>query len=395
MQIRTLARLAAVVMAAVGLFACERKAEPPAERLVLSPATFGTLPGWSDDRVAEAVAPLRASCSRFATQLEDTPVGPGGVAGTVADWRPACTRLNAVPAGDDATARAFFETWFTPYVASNGSESNGLFTGYYEVELQGARERSAAFPVPIYRRPPDLVSVDLGEFSERWKGERTAGRVADGRLRPYEDRAAIEAGALAGKGLELLWAADPIAVFFLHVQGSGRVLLPDGGRVRVGYAGQNGHRYVAIGRELIDRGALKREEVSLQSIRAWMEAHPEEAPALMNRNPSYVFFRELEGEGPVGSQGVALTAGRSLAVDRTHMPLGAPVWLDAEDPLNPTKRLQRLLVAQDTGGAIRGPVRGDVFWGFGPEAEERAGRMRSQGRYWLLLPRGVGPATAR
>ena len=193
---------------------------------------------------------------------------------------------------------------------------------------------------------------------------------------------------------EIVWVDDPVDAFFLQIQGSGRILFDDGTMMRVGYAAQNGHPYVAIGRELIARGALTRETVSMQSIRAWLVANPGEAAAVMNLNPSYVFFRTLEGDGPLGSEGVAVTPGRSLAVDRAFLAMGLPVWLDAEDPLDPTSRVRRLMVAQDTGGAIKGPVRGDVFWGHGPEAAERAGRMRSSGRYWVLLPRGVAPRVA-
>lgn len=382
----------ALALAALAVAGCERKPEEPQpDRLTLTPAGFADLPGWDADAVAQAVPAFKRSCDRLKGQPDDRRLGPDGAAGTVADWRPVCQRLAALPAGDDATARAFFEEWFRPYAAANGDRRNGLFTGYYEVELKGSRTPDPAFPTPLYRKPPDLVMVDLGEFSDKWKGERTAGRVVDGRLRPYEDRARIEAGSLNGKGLELLWAADPIAVFFLHIQGSGRVTFPDGSQMRVGYAGQNGHRYVAIGKELIDRGVLKREEVSLQSIRAWLRANPGEAAAVMDKNPSYVFFQELKGEGPMGAQGVALTAGRSLAVDRSFIPYGVPLWLDAEDPLDGSKRLQRLMVAQDTGGAIRGAIRGDVFFGHGAEAEGLASGMAERGRWFLLLPRGVVP----
>ncbi len=233
--------------------------------------------------------------------------------------------------------------------------------------------------------------MDLGDFRENLRGERIAGRVVDGRLKPMEDRAAISSGALRGRNLELVWVDDPVDAFFLHIQGSGRVVMDDGSVKRVGFDGQNGHPYVAVGRELIARGAMAREQVSMQSIRAWLKANPGEAQALMNANPSYVFFRPLGGEGPEGAQGVVLTPGRSLAVDRNFVPYGVPVWLDAEDPLDPAARVSRLMVAQDTGGAIRGPVRGDVFWGHGADAEERAGRMRSRGTYWLLLPRTVAP----
>ena len=191
---------------------------------------------------------------------------------------------------------------------------------------------------------------------------------------------------------------DPVDAFFLHVQGSGRIALAGGGELRVGYAGSNGRAYVSIGRALIERGAIAREDVSLQSIRAWLAAHPDEAAGVLALNPSYIFFRVLDGamddeDGPLGSQGVALTPGRSLAVDRRFLPLGAPLWLDimapAAEPGAPDRRVRRLVVAQDTGGAIRGPLRGDLFWGFGAEAESVAGRMKHQGRYFLLLPRGV------
>jgi membrane-bound lytic murein transglycosylase A len=245
--------------------------------------------------------------------------------------------------------------------------------------------------VPLYRKPDDLVMVDLGEFRENLKGERIAGRVIDGRLRPYEDRTRIEGGALKGRDLEMVWVDDPVDAFFLHIQGSGRITLEDGSVMRVGYAGQNGHPYIAVGRELIARGVLTKENVSMQSIREWLHANPGEASGLMNKNPSFVFFRPLDGEGPLGAQGVALTPGRSLAVDRSFVPYGLPVWLDAQDPLDGAARVRRLMVAQDTGGAIRGPVRGDVFWGHGADAELRAGRMKSPGRYYLLIPRTVIP----
>jgi membrane-bound lytic murein transglycosylase A len=359
---------------------------PPAPRLTLNAVGFGELPGWAADRQSDAVDALARSCRRLTSQPKDRSLG---IAGTVGDWVAPCSALAQVPAGDDAAARAWMEAWFQPYAAGNNGEAEGLFTGYYEAELHGARQSGGRYTVPLYRRPDDLVMVDLGEFRDELKGQRIAGRVVEGRLRPYEDRAAIESGALRGRGLEMLWVDDPVDAFFLQIQGSGRVMLEDGTSLRIGYAGQNGHPYVAIGRELIARGALTREAVSMPAIRDWLRANPQEADAVMNRNPSFVFFRELDGDGPVGAQGVALTPGRSLAVDRSFVPYGVPIWLDAEDPVDGEVRVQRLLVAQDTGGAIRGPVRGDVFWGHGPEAEHRAGLMKSRGRYFLLLPKTV------
>jgi membrane-bound lytic murein transglycosylase A len=243
--------------------------------------------------------------------------------------------------------------------------------------------------VPLYGLPGDLVQIDLGQFAPDLKGRSIAGRVENGRLRPYPDRAAIEAGHLNGKGLEILWVDDAADAFFLQVQGSGRVALAEGGVARLGFAGHNGLGYVAIGRLLIDAGKIPREAMSMQAIRAWLAANPAEAATLMRRNPRYVFFREIAGDGPLGAGGVALTPGRSLAVDRKFVPLGAPVWLDTVEPGAEAKPLRRLVVAQDVGGAIQGPVRGDLFLGSGEAALEQAGRMRSPGGYYLLLPKAA------
>jgi peptidoglycan lytic transglycosylase A len=273
-----------------------------------------------------------------------------------------------------------------------------LFTGYYEPVLNGSRRRSARYPVPLHVAPPELRRVDLGRFNPDLAGYAIYGRVADGEFVPYYSRAEIEDGALAGRRLELLWVDDPIAKFFLQIQGSGQVRLDDGEVVRVGYASQNGQPYRAIGRDLVESGALRQDEVSLQSIRAWLEAHPQAAAAMMARNPSYIFFREhpelAASDGPLGSEGVPLTAGRSLAVDRRYLPLGAPLWLETTAPWPDGEApLRRLMVAQDTGGAIKGVVRGDVYWGAGASAEAVAGRMKSQGRYAILLPRALVPTS--
>ncbi|HYC03943.1 MAG TPA: murein transglycosylase A [Azospirillaceae bacterium] len=368
-------------------------AEPPPARLTLTTASFQDLPGWARDDQSQALPALARSCDRLLKQPPDRTLGPDGAAGRIADWAAPCAALKQVRAGDPAAARAFFEQWFVPRLAANNGEPDGLFTGYYESQLRGSRTRQGPYQTPLYRKPPELVMVDLGEFREHLKGERVAGKVVDGRLRPYDDRKAIVGGALKGRNLELLYVDDPVEAFFLQVQGSGRVLMDDGSELRIGYDGQNGHPYVAIGRELVARGAMPKEQVSMQSIRAWLAANPGEAAALMDKNPSYVFFRLLEGEGPIGAQGVPLTPGRSLAVDRSFVPYGVPLWLDAEDPVDARARISRLMVAQDTGGAIRGPVRGDVFWGHGRDAEHRAGLMKSKGRYWLLVPRAAVPAS--
>jgi len=364
-------------------------AGPRAPHLTLTPQRFSDLPGWHDDHVAEGLAALLRSCAELGKRADSAVFGPPELHMTVADWRPACAAA-AQTAQDDESARHFFERYFIPYLAGNNGESEGLFTGYYEPLLHGARERGGAYQTPLLKRPPDLVTVELGRFRPAWRGERIAGRVVHGALLPYQSRAQIVHGALDPLHLTLLWVDDPIGAFFLQVQGSGRVELSDGSTVQLGYDGQNGQPYVAIGKLLADRGVMPRAAVSLQSIRAWIEAHPTEGPALMDENPSYVFFRVLAGDGPVGSEGVVLTPGRSLAVDRRFIPLGAPVFLatTGDAPLH------RLMVAQDTGGAITGPVRGDVFWGFGAEAEAKAGGMRAEGCYYLFVPAGINPVIA-
>jgi membrane-bound lytic murein transglycosylase A len=312
----------------------------------------------------------------------------------------------------DSTARRFFQTQFRPYQVVGGGDPEGLFTGYFEPQLQGARQQSARFSEPLHRRPPELVRVDLSAFSGDLS-ETIYGTVKGQQLVPYATRKEIDNGALAGRGLALAWVDDPIDKFFLQIQGSGRVLLPDSTVLRVGYDGENGHPYRAIGRDLIAMGEVPREEMSMQAIRAWMEAHPDRRDALMYRNPSYIFFRSLgtldPGLGPLGAQGVALTPEYSLAVDPRYIPYGAPLWLQTRRPAFPDTAQQdtptqdtpmqevpgvpmrRLMIAQDTGGAIRGAVRGDVFWGAGDRARSIAGRMQHAGRYAVLLPAALDP----
>ncbi len=383
-------RAAGWLAAALALAACAPTTTPTptppsappaaAERATLTRAGFQDLPGWADDDVGAALSALQRSCAVIVRGADDRPVGPDGIAGTVADWRGPCSALPQ-PAG----ARAFFEQQFRPFRVTANAGATGLFTGYFEPELTGSLARHTANAAPLYRRPADLVMVELGDWRTDLRGQRVAGRVVDGRLTPYATRADIDRGALTGQGLELLWLDSAIDAFFLHIQGSGAVRLPDGRTIRVGYAAQNGHAYVPIGRPMVQQGLLPADGVSMQSIRSWLEANPERAAAIMQLNPSYIFFR-LTPDGPIGAQGVTLTPGRSLAIDPAFIPLGAPIWLDVEDSEAPRGRVQRLVIAQDTGGAIRGPVRGDVFWGTGTAAGERAGRYRQQGGYWLLLP---------
>jgi membrane-bound lytic murein transglycosylase A len=365
------------------LSACQNVFPPSApEKLSLSSVEFADLPGWDSDHLSEALPALLRSCAilvrKPSTALPD-------MEGKAADWIRPCAVMAALPPGDDEASRAFFESWFRPWSVS---DHDGLFTGYYEAELRGARHRHGRYQIPLYARPRDLISVDLGDFKPEWKGKHIAGKVKGNRLEPYDDREEITEGSLAKRARVLLWVDDPIDAFFLAVQGSGRVRMSDGHVTRVGYDGANGQNYVAVGRLLADTGEIKK-PVTMQSIRAWLNAHPESADDVMNANPSYVFFRVLKTEGPIGAEGVALTPRRSLAVDASYVPLGLPLWLDTTDGMGAP--LQRLVVAQDTGGAIKGPMRGDFFWGFGKDAEAQAGAMQSPGHYYILLPKTVTP----
>ncbi|MBV1796743.1 murein transglycosylase A [Siccirubricoccus sp. G192] len=277
----------------------------------------------------------------------------------------------------EALLRDLLERRFQPFAAGEG-----LLTGYYEPELRGAEDPVPPFLVPLHGMPPEAPPPEATTLLP------VAGVPAPPLL---PDRAAIEAGALEGRGLELAWVDDPVEAFFLHIQGSGRILLRDGRVLRLGYAGRNGHPYRSIGRLLIDQGAIPREAMSMQAIRAWLAtAGPGAAAAVLRHNPSYIFFRPLEGlrpdQGPIGAMGVPLTPERSLAVDPGFIPYGAPVFVATRDPLDGAA-LHRLLVAQDTGGAIRGPARGDVFWGWGEAAAARAGLMREPSRVFVLVPR--------
>jgi len=361
----------------------------------LREVAFASLDGWNEDRHGEALTAFQKSCVKLLTlpDQRSLALAKGAPGGRVKNWRGSCQAALALRPTDSAGAKRFFETWFIPYAVRTGQvlDEEGLFTGYYEPELNGAWRRGGVFQIPLLARPVDLVSVSLGTFDSQLGGNTVWGRVANGRVAPYLDRAAIESGALGNLARPLLWVDNSVDAFFLHVQGSGRVRMQDGSVVRVGFAGKNGKPYRSIGRILIDDGEIPADRLTMGAIRAWVKAHPVKGAALLIRNPSYVFFRVLQGDGPMGAEGVALTPERSLAVDRRFMPLGAPVWLETHDPLNKRKPYNRLMVAQDAGGAIKGVVRGDIFFGAGQRATRRAGNMKRPGRYFIFLPHSVFP----
>jgi membrane-bound lytic murein transglycosylase A len=339
---------------------------------LLTKASFSDLPGWSAQNLQPALAAFQRSCAVIASKAPAEAMG--AFAGTAADWQAVCHRAS----GD---ARSFFEKNFTPYRLAG----EGLFTGYYEPQIAGSRSRHGAFQTPVYGLPGDLIKVDLGLFSPQLKGEQIAGRLDGQRLVPYDTRAQIDAKGLPTAPV-LFWCDDPIALFFLQIQGSGRVRFDDGGVARIAYAGTNGRPYTAIGRVLLKRGQLDKDKISLATIRAWLKANPALAQGVMEADQSFVFFQQAPlGDPSLGSpgvEGVPLTPRGSMAIDLRKNVLGAPYYV-AADPVH------ALLVAQDTGGAIRGQVRGDVFFGFGGDAESRAGGLKAQGRLFVLLPNGV------
>mgnify|MGYP005856588583 CR=1 FL=1 len=374
------------------LSGCDRLADQESQPLVLTEKSYDDLPNWNNDQHDKALRAMAISCERIVKKDSTQVFGPEPIFGSYADWQPPCQALLEAKAesfaGKPEAARIFFERWFKPYAARAGMFREGLFTGYYEPTLKGSRKKNPEYFYPLYKRPKDLIDINLGQFREDLKGRRIAGRIAGERLEPYADRRAIEAGGLP-HGEPIVFVNSAIDAFFLHIQGSGQVKLDDGTTVRVGYAGQNGWPYYAVGRELVKRGELEKEQVSLQSIRDWMKSYPDDAADLRALNPSYIFFRELEGNRPLGGEGVPLTPKRSMAIDHRLWAYGVPIWLRADHPIYTDKEFYQLMIAQDTGGAIRGPIRGDVFWGDDDDAALLAGYMKSDGEIWALLPRTI------
>jgi membrane-bound lytic murein transglycosylase A len=350
--------------------------KPEAETARYEARAFSDLPGWNGAQLEPSLRAFVAGCARF---------------------KRVCDMARGLPAGDERVARNFFETQFVPYaLVSSVSGDSGLVTGYYEPIIDGSRVAGPVHRYPIFGLPSDLVVVDLGNVVPETRGLRLRGRLDGRRLVPYYSRGEIDARGEAFPAPVIAWSADPVELFFLQIQGSGQVRLESGERIRVGFAEQNGHPYRSLGRHLVERGEMPLEQASMQGIKAWAAANPQKLQEALNQNPSYVFFRELPvTDGPIGALSIPLHSERSLAVDRRFVPLGAPVYLATTFPLS-EEPLQRLMAAHDTGGAIRGVVRADFFWGTGPDAGAQAGRMRQQGRMWLLWPIGEplppGPA---
>ncbi|MDP2330071.1 MAG: MltA domain-containing protein [Reyranella sp.] len=355
----------AALLAAAGILsACaESGVGVPEKRVAMAPISFNEIAGWADDRHAEALATFRRSCPKLTTGREVRIATDGGEKTiTPAEWKRICDAGAGIKAGDAKAARLFFEENFRPLVVT----VPGKFTGYFEPNLRGSRAPSRLFTVPVYRRPPDLTD------------------------KPYYTRAEIEQGALKGKGLEIAWVQDPVSLFEVQVQGSGRVQLAEGGTMTLGFDGSNNRPYTAIGAVLAEMGIMKREDATWPAIRDWLKRNPQKARDVMRKNERYIFFKDTKTAAPVGAQGVSLTAQRSMAVDPTFTPFGTPIWIDTRRPVTrkpgTTEPYRRLMIAQDAGAAIKGPARGDVFFGRGAQPADWAGRMNSEGRAIVLVP---------
>ncbi|HEX8574264.1 MAG TPA: murein transglycosylase A [Allosphingosinicella sp.] len=341
--------------------------KPPTAAL-LGVSAGPALPAIGEAEAARALQAFRISCPALTKRTDASGLT------RPEDWQPACAAAAAAP-----NPSAFFADHFEPIQVGDGA---AFATGYYEPEIAGSRTAQPGFEVPVYRKPADLVEVDAA--TAQAAGTPRRGRLENGIIVPYYERSEIEDGALAGRGLEIAWAADPIDFFFLQIQGSGRLRLPDGGVIRIGYAGQNGREYVGIGRLMKERGLLEPGKTTMQDLVAWLRAHPEEGRAIMRENKSYIFFQELTGPGPLGALNLPVTGRATVAADPAFVPLGAPVVLDLD-----RAEADGLWVAQDTGGAIKGANRFDTFWGAGAEAARIAGGMTGRGRAWILVPKGT------
>lgn len=369
----------------------------PEGQAELKAVQFSDIAGWRDEDHAAAFEPFHRSCEKIVA-VEEARQKSGKSDAAPHPLTDICLDALALPVRiDGSAARNFFEKHFIPH-RYEGQGLQGFVTGYYEPEVKGSRTRSEDYTVPVYRVPDDLEQLFSDEERARRNKEMTAGRRVNGEIAPYFDRKEIEQGALEGRGLEILWMADQVDAFYMHIQGSGRVILNDGSHVRLSYAAKNGHAYTAIGGILIRDNQITREKMSMEAVRSWLANNPDKARELMWENRSYIFFRELPNDpdapGPEGAQGVPLTPLRSLAVDTSIHAVGLPVWVDAPDlDLHEKPGFHSLMIAQDTGSAIRGPERGDIFWGSGDEAGALAGSTKHAAQFTIFHPKGVKPGS--
>ena len=358
--------------------------------LHLKTITFNQLPGWKNANTLKSLQAFNISCKTFLKKQPDAPVGSPYIPLTAKSWHPPCRAALLIDSTSNKQAKAFFEQWFVPVEFFYHNPVQGLFTGYYLPLVHGSLTKTDHYHTPIYRTPDDMITINLGLFDPALANRQFFGRLKGGTILPYYTREEINQGAISKSASVLAWVNSPIDRLFLEIEGSGFIELTDGSRMALGYASQNGASYTAVGRVLIQQGVMTKDKMSMQGIRHYLESHPDQIDSVINQNKSFVFFEKLSDDLAVGVQEIPLTPGYSLAVDRRWVPIGVPIWLNTTRPAyqkNQQKKLQRLMIAQDTGGAIRGMVRGDVFWGAGDKAADIAGKMNNTGYYWVLLPK--------
>lgn len=362
----------------------------PPQKLVLKNVAFNALPNWNASDTRKSFAAFQISCKAFLKQNPEKMVGSDFIHLQIKDWLPACQSLSTInPASKDQT-KSFFESWFEPVEFDDGKPVRGLFTGYYMPAIKGSLTRTDEFKVPIYGVPSNLITADVHDFDKKAPHKRIVGRVVGKKLVPYFTRKQINNGAIQNVAPVLAWIHSPVDRVFLEIEGSGIIDINNEKPLFVGYSAENGAPYTSIARVLIDKGAMTKDTASMQTIIHYFKSHPNRVDSVINQNQSFVFFQTSKQEAALGSQGVPLTPGYSLAVDRKWIPMGTPIWLNTTRPDHQSdnnKPFTRLMIAQDTGGAIRGSVRGDVYWGPGEKAQSIAGRMKNTGHYWLLLPK--------
>lgn len=356
----------------------------------LTVSNFTDLPGWNSDDQSQALVAFQQSCIEIQKRNPAEAVTNIAPWSSAATWQTICQAAQQIKSNDKTAAKKFFENEFRPYLVTDEGQAEGLFTGYYLPMLRAHLHKSNEYNIPIYGKPKDLINVNLGLFKTTMQGIVIKGQLKDEKILPYPDRVAINAGVIHNTAPIIAWINNRVNLFFMQVQGSGLIKLPHHKILLLGYADTNGRSYKSLGKVFITNGILPKEKVSMETIKAWLETHPDQINTMLNTNPSYVFFRILDTKNPLGRENVPLTPERSLAVDTRYIPLGAPVWINTFIPkteISNNTPLQKLVIAQDTGGAIKGIVRADVYWGSGNRAEHIASDMKSSGEYWVLLPK--------
>lgn len=388
---RTLYSLLILLLSLGLVFFILKKINKPAPKpIIVQTASFEDLPGWQSANLAKSLSTFQRSCQSFLKQDPRQKVGSDFFPLTAGEWQPICLAAKTIQSPSKSELKHFFQTWFQPVSFYQNTPLSGLFTGYYMPVIEGSLKKTSFYQVPLYGLPSNLITANLEQFDPNLKGKKITGFIQGQRFLPYPTREKINQGALEGKAKILAWIHSPVDRVFLEIQGSGLIRLEDGEILSLGYAGENGAPYTALASVLIKKGILTKDTASMQAIKLYLESHPEEMDTVLHQNKSFVFFRVLHQQFALGAQGLPLTPGYSLAVDKKWIPLGAPLWLNTSRPQKNTeqsKPFQRLMIAQDTGGAIRGMVRGDVYWGATEKAAYIAGHMRNRGQYWVLLPK--------